>query len=97
MSKFDYVFIRTVQAAQWTGSNLQEMRELLEGSVENTEYVYADKIEAMFGYPEYNMLKFEAWGDDQEVDPGNYVVVYDKGSDGEIMSEAEFISMYGKV
>jgi hypothetical protein len=96
MSKFDYTYTRKVRAAQWTGENLQEMQELLEGVVESPDYVYAEYIEALFGYGGYNMLKFEAWGDDQEVDPGQWVVVYDQGDDGEVMPEELFDSMYRK-
>jgi hypothetical protein len=100
MSKFDYEYVRTVRAAQWLGDNLEEMKELLKDSVYSNEFdgpeVYTEDIEAMFGYGGYTMLKFYAWEDDQEVDPGQWVVVYDDGEYGEILQDGEFTSMFRK-
>jgi hypothetical protein len=70
-----------VNAVQWTGDNLEEMKELLRDVVDGDEdgpYVYADEIEPIFlkslGYrPGYMILKTEM----DEFDPGTWVVVFD--------------------
>jgi len=89
----EYTMTRTVRAAQWDGENLEQMKELLQDVVDSNPWegleVCSEYIEAMFGYGGYNMLKFYAWGDDQEVDPGQWVVVYDD-NDGEILTDEEF-------
>lgn len=105
MNKFTYVTRIEVLAAQWTGHNLEEMKELLQDVVESNEWdgpeVYSEYIEPFFIHfvggdkaeeSGYNMLKFYAWGDDQEVDPGMWVVVYSDG-EGEVMDDEQFTKM----
>ena len=106
MSKFEYVFKRTVNAVQWNQINLDDLKELLSDIVESNEWdgvqVYAEYMEDFFlkslnkTIGGYYTAKFYAWGDDQEVDPGMWVVVYDDG-DGEIMSDPDFTKRYEKV
>ncbi len=80
-SKFKYFTKIEVEAAQWTGDNLDEMKQLLAPYVDGDEdgpYVYSDYIEDFFQPGKgYNMLKIE----NDEFDPGTWVVVY---SDEEI-------------
>lgn len=96
-----YVTRIEVTAVQWDGSNLDEIKELLKDVVESNPWdgpeVYIDEVEPFYTTymgrnPGYNMLKFEAWGDDQEVDPGQWVVVYSDDG-GEIMDNEQFIKM----
>lgn len=97
-SKFKYFTKIEVAAAQWTGHNLDEMKQLLAPYVESNEWdgpeVYSEYIEDFFvrsldrSIGGYNMLKFYA-GDDMEVDPGQWVVVYSDG-EVEIMDDAQF-------
>lgn len=98
---FDFVTTIHVRAVRWDGENIQQMKWLLNGIVEydinRDPYVYRDYIEPyysrVFGDAgDYYVLKFEAWGDDQEVDPGRWVVVYDDG-EGEIMDDEQFDRM----
>lgn len=95
-----YTAITEVFAAQWTGENLEEMKELLAPYVDGDDegpFVFADYIEPYF-FPRsgidgggYNMLKFGSCGG-HEVDPGCWVVVY---ADGEIesMDDMQFRKM----
>lgn len=101
--KFAYEARQTVKAAQWREDNLEEMKELLQDIVEKdldgTPCVYAEEIEPYFvtslGYrPGYMILKFYA-GDDMEVDPGMWVVVYEDG-EIEIMEDTQFHKMFLK-
>lgn len=96
-----YVTHIEVSAVQWTGNNLSEMKDLLKNFVCYNSHdgyeVYVEEIEPFYTTymgkrPGYSMLKFYAWGDDQEVDPGQWVVVYSDG-EGEIMEDEEFIKM----
>ncbi len=91
-----YVTRIEVSAAQWDGNNLDEMKDLLKDIVEYNPWdgveVYSDEVESYFGRDSYSMLKFEAWGDDQEVDPGQWVVVYSDG-EGEVMDNEDFIKI----
>ncbi len=95
MNKFSYFTKIEVQAAQWKGDNLEEMKELLSPYVGLNELgdpeVYSEEIEPYF-FPRsglsgggYNILRFL----NEEVDPGRWVVVY---SDKEIetMDHDEF-------
>jgi hypothetical protein len=90
-----------VTAARWNGNNLKEMKDLLVNIVDQNEFdgpeVYVDHIEPFYYSDQinregYNMLKFYA-GDDMEVDPGCWVVVYEDG-EVEIMDDAQFIKMF---
>ncbi len=91
----------TVKAVQWSGENLKEMKDLLTGIVYCDDFtgepqVYSSRIEPYLfasGSSEgYNIVQFYAWGDDQEVDPGLWVVVYED-LDGEIMDDEQFNKM----
>lgn len=94
---------QTVQALQWSGSNLNEMKELLAPYVDGDEegpYVYADYIEPYF-LPNsgingggYTILKFGSCGG-YEVDPTSWVVVYEDG-EIEIMNDREFDKRFEK-
>ena len=95
-SEFKYFTKIEVEAAQWTGDNLDEMKRLLAPYVTSNAWdgpeVYADEIEDFFNRGRsYFMLKFYA-GDDMEVDPGQWVVVYSDG-EIEIMSDEDFKKM----
>lgn len=97
---FDFVTTIHVRAVRWDGENLEQMKWLLKNIVENDfdgePCVYRDYVEpynlSIGSFGGYYMLKFEAWGDDQEVDPGCWVVVYDDG-EGEIMDNEQFDRM----
>ncbi len=98
---FDYVTTINVRAVQWTGENIEEMKWLLKGIIEDDfdgePCVYRQYIEPIYlaalGYQAgYYLLQFEAWGDDQEVDPGIWVVVYSDG-EGELMDNEQFNRM----
>lgn len=101
MKTLKYRAKQSIEAAQWTGSNLDEMKTLLEPYIEGDEegpYVDSEYIEEYFlrGLNRtsggYNMLKFYA-GDDMEVDPGQWVVCYDDG-EVEIMCDEQFNRMF---
>lgn len=103
MGKFDYEARQAVKAAQWKEDNLAEMQELLKDIVQEDfdgqPCVYAEEIEPYFlnslGHrPGYMLLQFYA-GDDMEVDPGRWVVVYEDG-EVEIMDHIEFHKMFLK-
>lgn len=103
MDKFDYKARQTVRAAQWKEDNLEEMKELLKDVLEKDfdgePCIYASEIEPYFltslGYrPGYMLLQFYA-GDDMEVDPGRWVVVYEDG-EIEVMGDLEFNKMFLK-
>ena len=80
-SKFKYFTKIEIEAAQWKGDNLDEMKELLSpyvGGDEHGPFVYASYVEDFFQPGKgYYVLQTE----DDEFDPGTWVVVY---SDGEI-------------
>lgn len=95
---------QTVNAAQWNGFNLNEMQDLLEGVVDSNDRdgveVYSDYIEPYFityrdkthARSGYHLLKFYA-GDDMEVDPGQWVIVYEDG-EVEIMDDDQFNKIF---
>jgi hypothetical protein len=101
---FEYRAKQNVRACQWTGENLEELRWLLKGVVENDidgdPCVYREYIEPYFTHyrgkthanPGYYMLQFYA-GDDMEVDPGRWVVVYED-SEVELMDDEQFNKMF---
>jgi hypothetical protein len=100
MDKFKYTAKLKVRAVQWHGDNLDEIKELLKGVVDEDEtgdpYVYADEIEPMFisslGYrPGYMILKTEC----DEFDPGMWIVVYEDG-EFEGMDDEQFTKMFRK-
>jgi hypothetical protein len=101
LRNFEHSATIRVEAAQWIGDNLDEMKELLKPYIEGDEdgpFVYSDYVEPYFFASSkisgggYNMLQFYAWGDDQEVDPGRWVVVY-SDDEGEIMDNEQFEKM----
>jgi len=97
-----YVARQTVNAVQWREDNLDEMITLLKDVVENDAdgpCVYVDEVEPYFlqslGHqPGYFMLKFYS-GDDMEVDPGQWVIVYED-DEIEIMNDEQFNRMFRK-
>lgn len=102
MKNFEYRTVIRVEAAQWTGSNLDEIKDLLTPYVEGDEdgpYVYAEYIEPYF-LPRsgidgggYFMLEFYSSGTrKEEVDPGRWIVVYDDG-EIEVMDNEQFEKM----
>jgi|SRR6188768_2272872 len=104
MDQFSYRAKQNVQAAQWTGSNFPEMKDLLKDVVELNEWdgpeIYVEEIEPYFLFSQglregYNILKFYASGDDMEVDPGLWVVVYEDG-EVELMEDEQFLKMFEK-
>lgn len=92
---------QTIKAAQWDGHNLDVMRDLLSDILIEFEVdVYSEYIEPYFisslgNRGRYNMLKFWA-GDDIEVDPGQWVVVYDD-LEVEIMDDQQFNRMFDPI
>lgn len=99
---FEYRTTIRVEAAQWTGDNLDELKELLKPYVEGDDegpYVYAEYIEPYFFSRSgidgggYNMLEFYgSRSSKEEVDPGRWVVVYDDG-EIEVMDNEQFEKM----
>jgi hypothetical protein len=100
----DYYAYIKVEAKQWTGHNLDAMKELLKDVVDSNDWdgpeVYSDYIEPYF-FPRsgisgggYNFLKFYA-GDDIEVDPGMWVIVHEDG-EVELMEDEQFTKMFTK-
>jgi hypothetical protein len=92
---------QTVKAVQWQEDNLQEMidllRDVVEKDAEGNPCVYAQEVEPYFlrslGYRQgYMILTFYA-GDDMEVDPGIWVVVYEDG-EVETMENEQFNKMF---
>lgn len=103
MSNFEYRAKQNVRAGQWTGENLDEMKELLKNVVESNQWdgpeVYSDYIEPYFiqslgDRGGYYMLEFYSNGD-MEVDPGQWVVVYED-NEVEIMDNDQFNKMFEK-
>lgn len=75
------------------------LKGVVEEDFDGTPQVYCDYIEPYFLHSlgtrgGYFSLKFYA-GDDMEVDPGNWVVVYED-SEVEIMSHEQFHKMFEK-
>jgi hypothetical protein len=92
---------QTINAARWNETNFEEMVELLKGVVDHdatgTPCVYVETIEPYFisslgNVSGYSMLQFYA-GDDMEVDPGMWVVVYED-NEVEIMEDFQFHRMF---
>jgi hypothetical protein len=80
-----------VAAIQWTGSNFADIEQFVRDNIGDP-----DDIGLRNEDDEYNMVQFYAWNDDQEVDPGRWIVVY-LGLDepaGEIMHPDEFRAGY---
>jgi hypothetical protein len=91
-----------VAAIEWTGDNFADVEQFVRDYIgdpneiglrnEPDEYVRRDGAIVTF-----NMIRFYAWGDDQEVDPGKVIVVpLDAGDDarGELMSADDFRIAY---
>ncbi len=85
-----------VEACQWTGDNLDEMKKFLAPYIEGDEngpYLYSEYIEPYSfasGYKGggYNILKTEF----DEFDPGTWVIVHENG-DVEGMDDDEYKKM----
>lgn len=86
--KFDYTSHQTVRAVQWRGDNLDEIKELLQGSIENDfdgePCAYADYIEPYY-LPSsgingggYYILKIGSCGG-IEADPGQWIILHEDG------------------
>jgi hypothetical protein len=91
---FSYVARQNIQAAQWRGDNIDEMKELLKDVLEGDEdgpFIYSSYVEPFFGEQGYYILQTEF----DEFDPGMWVVVYE---DGEIegLTDEEFKFLYAK-
>lgn len=84
-----------VAAIEWTGDNFPEVSAFLVehlGEECGPRSSRAEDVEAGI-VSDYNMVQFEAWGDDQEVDPGHWIVVFparDEAGDGAIFTVEEF-------
>lgn len=100
MTDFNYRAKSKVLAAQWTGSNLEEMRELLQDVVDKDAdgipHVYAEYIEPYFisslGKREgYYILQTEF----DEFDPGVWIIVHENG-DLESMDNEDFEFLFEK-
>jgi hypothetical protein len=67
-----------VAAIEWTGDNFPDVEAFLTGRL--TESNPRNEPESVPDMPgrtiEYNTVQFDAWGDDQEVDPGSFIVIY---------------------
>lgn len=79
---------RRVWAIQWTGRNWPAVQQFLADIVgEDCGPRLEDDGD--------NVVQFYAWGDDQEVDVGRWIVAYPpEGRDGEILTEREFRGTY---
>ena len=78
-----------VAAIEWTGGNFADVERFL---VDNLGEDCGPRNEPDNGY---NIVRFEAWGDDQEVDPGRVIVVHlDVENEGEIMYPDDFRTAY---
>lgn len=63
-----------VVAVQWTGDNVEAVKELFARHMPDdcAPYFSANADVDDWGH---SIVQFEAWGDDQEVDPGMWIVV----------------------
>jgi hypothetical protein len=81
-----------VAAIQWTGDNLDQVKEFLRGNVgaEDETGVRTDPEDTG------RVLQFYGWGDDQEVDPGRWIVVHlgTVEPSGEVMYPDDFFGGY---
>lgn len=89
-SQFKYFTKIEIEAAQWTGKNLDEMKKLLAPYI--SRGVFYDDIPAFMNFPAYRLLKFHCWGEYQQLTPGEWVVIYSDG-EGEIMEDEQFEKM----
>ncbi len=81
-----------VAAIRWTGDNFPDVEQFARDYLGDP-----DDIGLRNEPDEYNMVQFDAWNDDQEVDPGRWIVV-DLGNPdnptGQIMWDDEFHAAY---
>lgn len=86
-----------VDAIQWTGENRDDIKAFLDYLDDPGVHFTADE-ESGERFDNYNMVLFYAWGDDQEVDPGQWIVVHIGVEDsGEVMQDEEFRLNYEAV
>lgn len=79
-----------VAAILWTGENFAEVERFARDWIGDL-----DDIGLRNERDEYNMVQFYAWGDDQDVDPGRWIVVHRDSEDaGEIMYPDDFQASY---
>jgi hypothetical protein len=91
-----------VAAIEWTGSNFAEVEQFARDYLGEFDDIGLRNEPDAYTRPDgttvtFNMVQFYAWNDDQEVDPGQVIVVpLDAGDDarGEIMSADEFRIAY---
>lgn len=94
-----------VRAIQWTGDNHVEVHAFVDQFIPETGgYVAAfdDPDFQPYDWDDGLTYQFCAWGDDQEADPGSWIVVYQGFTDewdheGTIMSDSEFQATYERV
>jgi hypothetical protein len=82
-----------VAAIQWTGSNFPDVERFL------IEHLGEDCGPRNEPDEDDNMVQFYAWDDDQEVDPGWWIVIHLNAGrpDGEIMHADEFAAAFRPV
>ena len=78
-----------VAAILWAGTNFPDVEQFLTANV-------GENCEPRNESGEYNTVQFYAWGDDQEVDPGRWIVVHlgSNGARGEVMYPDDFRAAY---
>lgn len=57
-------------AIQWTGDNYADVRQFLLDNGIDDDCICADA-----DWDEFRVFQFYAWNDDQEVDPGRWIVI----------------------
>lgn len=86
-----------VVAVQWTGENKEAVKEFFDRHMpadcgpyfEHEDDAHCDPDEC------YNMVQFEAWGDDQEVDPEMWIVKrLDVEDEGYVMLDSAYREQY---
>ena len=83
-----------VRAVRWTGDNRGQIEDFLRPVDEAYDGIglrFTADEESGERYDDYNMVLFSAWGDDQEADPGFWLVVDpDDPKNGQVMTDAGF-------
>lgn len=88
---------RSAFAVRWTGENKDEVKAFFARHVD----LFGEDCGPYFSRDDepkdkYNTVQFEAWGDDQEVDPGKWIVAFPEAPGyGEIVSDEVFQSAIG--
>lgn len=79
-------------AIKWRGDNFTAIEQFCRDYIGDP-----DDIGLRNERNEYNMVQFYAWGDDQEVDPGRWIVVDlddPEGTTGQVMFDDDFRIAY---